>query len=173
MFASLTYLTADTRLQATDDKPPRKLVWADRAERATVCLRLRVSPRAALTHMAASSAAAVDAPIVAVVEPLADDECDEFDDGDVLERLQKNLGPAFVFDDEGNIDVEGVLAAVPDDESMEVKGWLMKCPVSCVASTLSLLQNVCRACVLGRGGTSCRCSSNSCFSYSCCQASKG
>jgi hypothetical protein len=123
--------------------------------------------------MAASSAAAVDAPIVAVVEPLADDECDEFDDGDVLERLQKNLGPAFVFDDEGNIDVEGVLAAVPDDESMEVKGWLMKCPVSCVASTLSLLQNVCRACVLGRGGTSCRCSSSSCFSYSCCQASKG
>ena len=38
MFVSLTYLTADTRLQATDDKPPRKLVWADRVERATVCL---------------------------------------------------------------------------------------------------------------------------------------
>ena len=38
MFVSLTYLTADTRLQVTDDKPPRKLVWADRVERATVCL---------------------------------------------------------------------------------------------------------------------------------------
>ena len=78
-----------------------------------------MSPRAALAHMAASSAAAIDAPTVAVVdsEPLADDECDEFDDGDVtvLGRLQTNLGPAFVFDDDGNIDIEDVLAAVPDD----------------------------------------------------------
>ena len=46
-----------------------------------------------------------------MVEPLADDECDEFDDGDVtvLGRLQTNLGPAFVFDDDGNIDIEDVL----------------------------------------------------------------
>ena len=94
--------------------------------------------------MAASSAAAIDAPTVAVVEPLADDECDEFDDGDVLERLQKNLGPAFVFDDDGNIDIEDVLAAVPDVYSrlMAMKRWFIKCPVSNIASILILLQNV-------------------------------
>ncbi len=50
------------------------------------------------------------------MEHLVDDECDEFDDGDVLECCKKILVQLFP-DNDGNIDVDGVMTAVSDDDS--------------------------------------------------------
>ena len=62
--------------------------------------------------MAARSAAAIDVPTVAVVEPLADDEATNLTTATCWNGCRKSRS-SFFFDDDGKIDIEDVL--VPDD----------------------------------------------------------